>query len=65
MEILQVYYHIAAAAINWGISIDRGKNSITTKIEKQPGCSRINKLRVIHLYKANYNLMLKIYGRED
>jgi hypothetical protein len=29
-------------------------------IEKQPGCSRINKLPVIHLYKADYNLMLKI-----
>jgi hypothetical protein len=29
-------------------------------IKKQPGCPRINKLRVIHLYKADYNLLLKI-----
>jgi hypothetical protein len=29
-------------------------------IEKQPGCPRINKLRVIHLYEADYNLFLKI-----
>jgi hypothetical protein len=29
-------------------------------IEKQLGCPRINKLRVIHLYEADYNLLLKI-----
>jgi hypothetical protein len=29
-------------------------------IEKQPGCPRINEQRVIHLYKADYNLLLKI-----
>jgi hypothetical protein len=29
-------------------------------IEKQPGCPRINKLRVIHLFEADYNLLLKI-----
>jgi hypothetical protein len=29
-------------------------------IEKIPGCPKINKLRVIHLYEADYNLFLKI-----
>jgi hypothetical protein len=29
-------------------------------IEKHPGCSRIKKLGVIHLYEADYNLLLKI-----
>jgi hypothetical protein len=29
-------------------------------IEKVPGCPTINKLRVIHLYEADYNLLLKI-----
>jgi hypothetical protein len=29
-------------------------------IEKVPGNSKINKLRVIHLYEADYNLLLKI-----
>jgi hypothetical protein len=29
-------------------------------IEKQPGCPHIKKLRVIHLYEADYNLLLKI-----
>ncbi len=30
-------------------------------IEKIPGCPRIDKLRVIHLYEADYNLGLRIY----
>jgi Reverse transcriptase (RNA-dependent DNA polymerase) len=55
-----VYHNIATAALSWGISLDRWHNSITTMIEKQPGCPRINKLRVIHLYEADYNLLLKI-----
>jgi Reverse transcriptase (RNA-dependent DNA polymerase) len=29
-------------------------------IEKVKGCSRLDKLRVIHLYEADYNLLLKI-----
>jgi hypothetical protein len=29
-------------------------------IKKIPGCPKINKLRVIHLYKADYNVILKI-----
>lgn len=59
-DIMGVYYNIATAALGWGITLDRWHNSITTMIEKQPGCSRINKLRVIHLYEADYNLLLKI-----
>jgi hypothetical protein len=59
-KILGVYHNIATAALEWGISLKRWQNSITTIIKKQPGCSRINKLRVIHLYDADYNLLLKI-----
>ena len=29
-------------------------------IKKSAGCSKLNKLRVIHLYEADYNLLLKI-----
>jgi hypothetical protein len=59
-KILGVYYNVATAALQWGISLQRWKNSITTMIEKQPGFPQINKLRVIHLYEADYNLILKI-----
>jgi hypothetical protein len=48
-SILGVYYAVATSALNWGISLERWKTSITAMIEKQPGCPRINKLRVIHI----------------
>jgi hypothetical protein len=44
----------------WGVSLQRWQTSLTSMIEKIPGCSKINKLRVIHLYEADYILMLKI-----
>jgi hypothetical protein len=59
-QIMKVYYHIEIAAFPTGLSLDRWQNSITTMIEKIPGCPRINKLRVIHLFQADYNLPLKI-----
>jgi hypothetical protein len=59
-KILGVYHNIATAALEWGISLRQWQNSITTIIEKQPGCSQINKLRVINLDEADYNLLLKI-----
>jgi hypothetical protein len=59
-KILGVYYNVATAALQWGISLQRWQNSITTMIEKQLGSPRINKLRVIHLYEADYNLLLNI-----
>jgi hypothetical protein len=59
-EIMQVYYEIATAAINQGISLNRWQQSITSMIKKVPGSPKINKLRVIHLYEADYNLFLKI-----
>jgi hypothetical protein len=59
-KIFGVYYQVATAALDWGVSLQRWQNSITTMIEKQLGCPRINKLRVIHLYEADSNLLLKI-----
>lgn len=59
-DIMTVYYNIVIAALNMGISIDRWQNCTTTMIEKQPGNPKINKLRVIHLYEADYNAILKI-----
>jgi hypothetical protein len=60
MNIMGVYFHVATVALNWGTSLQHWQNSISTMIEKQPGCPHINKLRVIHLYEADYNLLLKI-----
>jgi hypothetical protein len=62
--ILQVYTNIVMAALKSGTSLTRWQNSTTAMIEKIPGTPRINKLRVIHLYEADYNLLLQIlWGR--
>jgi hypothetical protein len=59
-HIMKLYYQIAMAPLRTGTSLDRWQNSTTTMINKIPGCPRINKLRVIHLFEADYNLLLKI-----
>jgi hypothetical protein len=49
-KILRVHYHIMTATFNSGNTLPRWCNSTTLMIEKTPGCPRIDKLRVIHLY---------------
>jgi hypothetical protein len=58
--IMQVHFHLAMAEIQAELSLNQWLNSTTTMIEKTPGIPRINKLRVIHLYVADYNLVLKL-----
>jgi hypothetical protein len=59
-KIMLVYFHMVMAGIRSGSSLTRWQRSTTTMIEKIPGSPRINKLRVIHLYEADYNLALKL-----
>jgi hypothetical protein len=57
--ILKTYFYIAITANKLGNPLPR--TQITTcMIEKVVGVTRIDKLRVIQLYEANYNLILKI-----
>jgi ribonuclease HI len=59
-EILKVYYYIAILTAKLGRSLTRWCKVTTCMIEKIKGVTRIDKLRVIHLYEADYNLLLKI-----
>jgi hypothetical protein len=59
-NIMKMYYHVTIAALRSVTSLERWQTRITTMIEKIPGCSKINKLRVIYLHEAGYNLILKI-----
>jgi hypothetical protein len=59
-SILKVYYNIIMTAIKLGQPVERWKNITTCMIEKIPGVSQIDKLRVIHIFEADYNLILKI-----
>lgn len=60
IKILQVYYLISMTCLQTSSSLPRWQKVTTTMIKKDNNNSKINKLRVIHLYKADYNLLLKI-----
>jgi hypothetical protein len=51
------------ALIN-GYSYQRWKKVVNIMIEKEPGNPKIHRLRVIHLYEADYNLVLGIKWRQ-
>lgn len=59
-SILEVLYQVAASAFMSGVTLKRWENITTCMIEKLPGVPKINKLRVIHLYEADYNLINKL-----
>ena len=59
-NIMKVYYEISMAALLTGTSLNRWQDVITTMIPKISGCNKINKLRAIHIFEADFNLMLKI-----
>jgi Reverse transcriptase (RNA-dependent DNA polymerase) len=43
-----------------GISLSRWQNAINVMIEKDAGCPRLNRLRIIHLFEADFNFVLKL-----
>ncbi len=42
-----------------GLAPTRWQRAVSALIKKDPGQPNINRLRIIHLYKADYNLFLK------
>ena len=40
--------------------MSRWRNAVNVMIEKDPGVPNVNRLRIIHLFEADYNFMLKI-----
>ena len=50
-------------ALQFGHSYDPWKMIVNTMIEKEPGNPRIHRLRVIHLYEADFNLILGVKWR--
>jgi hypothetical protein len=43
-----------------GISLSRWQQAINVMIEKDAGRPRINRLRIIHLFEADFNFVLKL-----
>jgi hypothetical protein len=46
--------------LQYGFAPTRWCKSITDMIAKDPGSSKIERIRVIHLFEADYNLSLKL-----
>jgi predicted transcriptional regulator len=63
-SVLRIVTQLINLAFTDNILIDRWQNVTTTMLEKKPGNNSIDKLRVIHLIEADFNLPLGIlWGR--
>jgi hypothetical protein len=47
-------------AISRGISLSRWQSAINIMLEKDAGLPKINRLRIIHLFEADFNFILKL-----
>jgi ribonuclease HI len=59
-KILNIYFQMINVMAKLGGTLTRWCSVSTMMIEKVKGTPRVDKLRVIHLYEADYNLILKI-----
>ena len=57
-----LHNNIKNATTSTGIPLKRWTLSKVIMIEKAPNNSRINRLRVVNKYEANFNLVLKLFS---
>ena len=63
-EVAQLHVDMINFPTTYGFAPERWTRSVTPLIEKEEGMPYLTRLRVIHLFEADYNLLLKIiYGR--
>ena len=58
--LLSCFVKFLNIAISSGISIPRWSNAVNILIEKDTGQPKINRLRIIHLFEADFNFYLKL-----
>lgn len=62
IEMLTVYNAIINTALTLGTFFNRWKPIIAVMIKNIQGNTQIHKFRLIHIYEADYNLILKTFG---
>jgi exonuclease III len=63
-QILHLHHSMLQYSTTHGHSFDRWKTIVNVMIEKDPGNPKIHRLRVIHLYECDYNLLLAVKWRQ-
>ena len=58
--LLSCFVKFLNVAISSGISIPRWSQAVNILIEKEAGQPKINRLRIIHLFEADFNFYLKL-----
>jgi hypothetical protein len=59
-DLLEPIATVTNLAVQSGVALDRWSNAVNVMLEKTPGWPNICKLRIIHLFEADYNLFLKL-----
>jgi len=62
-KILQGHVTLLNYALKFGYSFERWQHVVNALLEKDPGSPKIHRLRVIHLYEWDYNLILCVKWR--
>ncbi len=64
-RLLQAHYKMLKTTMESGVVPKHWKTCVSCAVEKDPGCPNISHLRIVHLYKADMNLFIKvIWGRK-
>lgn len=58
--LLECFTKFLSIAMQRGISIRRWQEAVNVLIEKDPGVPKIHRLRIIHLFEADFNFILKL-----
>ena len=62
--LVNMHHAVTDYALQNGYSYQRWKKVVNVMLEKEPGNPKIHRLRVIHIYEADYNLILGVKWRE-
>ena len=62
-KLMAMHHSVINLALKNGKSYTRWQKVVNVMIEKDPGNPKIHRLRVIHLYEADYNLILALKSR--
>ena len=59
-KVMMIHYQVTMCAVATGTPLERWKTCISCHIKKDPGSPKLHRLRIIHIYEADMNLILKV-----